>query len=419
MNETNQKTMPGDIETRLRGTRHGYIAQEFFTNSAHFPIVNIFYELLLERNTLVYFAEPDAYVLVIAALIQAYFIGSWQYKKVSRPFLGNLISPICYTLVESIVEGPSEFFVSPAHIAYWGFALSMGILQEVRLHLTEKIAKVSILLENLVRISIVFVMYGLFEAATSKYKPYTIARFFADPGHYFMVIIVLLFGLLLGFSNITVQSYLTILRRTASQLRVYSEWLLGRNLLSDAVKDPKALTLHRRERSLLFMDIRGFTQWSETQPPEDIVNILNAYFETAERIWTASPAIKIKLTADEIMIVFPAERDAVSAALELRKEVGEFLQKYKMSVGIGIHSGPLVEGLLGSKEVKGFDVIGDTVNTAKRLCEAAEGGEILISHDVYNSLGNIAAVSNAREISVKGKTEPVKVYSLDLMSEPS
>lgn len=415
MNATKQKTVTSDIETRLRGTRHGYIAQEFFTNSAHFPIANIFFEMLIE-GPLEYIKEADLPIITVAATLQAYFLGKWRYSNKPRPLVGNLIGPMVYTIVEVVLDGPSAFFSGPTHIAYWIFSFAIGFLQEMRLHLSGEPAKATLLLENLIRTSILLVMYGIFEAVTSETQPYFINEFFSDPSHVFIVGVILLLGLMVGFANVTAQSYMVTLRQTASQLRLYSEWLLGRNLLSNAVKDPESLTLQRRERTLLFMDIREFTQWSETQTPEDVVNILNAYFETAERIWSASSTIKTKLTADEVMIVFPTEQDAVSAAIELRKEVGPFLQRYKLSVGIGLHSGPLVEGLLGSKEVKGYDVIGDTVNTAKRLCEAAEGGEILISSDVYAALGDIATVSKERHITVKGKTEPISVYSLNLLS---
>lgn len=407
------KTINNDIETRLRGTRPGHIVQEFLTNTAHFPIANIFFEMLLLDHPLKYFREADLYVLITASILQAYFIGSWEYNKKSRPLLGNLISPIAYTIVESAMDGLADFISSPAHIAYWGFSLAIGLLQELRLRLSGKPANASILIENVIRTSILLVMYGIFEAQTSQEMPYTLARFLSDPSHIFIVVVLMLFGLMLGFANLTAQSYLTILRRTASQLRLYSEWLLGRDLLSGAVIDPDSLTMQRQERTLLFMDIRGFTQWSEAQPPEKVVHMLNAYFETAERIWSSSLAIKTKHTADEIMIVFPDELTAAGVAIELRKEVGNFLRRYELSVGIGLHSGPLVEGLLGSQEVKGYDVIGDTVNTAKRLCEAAAGGEILISEQVYSALGNAAAAGESSQITVKGKTEPLTVYSLE------
>lgn len=408
-----------NIETRIRGTRLGHIIQEFLTNSSHFPIANIFFELLLLDHPLSYFKEADIYVLITASILQAYFIGSWHFNKKAKPLLGNLISPFAYTLVESAMDGLADFLSSPAHLAYWGFSLTIGLLQELRLHLSDKPAKAFILFENIIRTSIILVMYGLFEAATSKEAPYTVTKFFSDPSHIFVIAVLMLFGLMLGFANLTAQSYLTILRQTASQLKLYSEWLLGRDLLLGAVIDPDSLTMQRQERTLLFMDIRGFTQWSEAQSPEDVVNMLNAYFETAENVWANSPAIKTKHTADEIMVVFPEEQAAARVALELQEKIGNLLQVYKLTVGIGLHSGPLVEGLLGSKDIKGYDVIGDTVNTAKRLCEAAAGGEILISQQVYSALGNMATTGEAHMIEVKGKTEPVSVYSLKAITQTS
>ncbi len=403
--------MAGDIETRLRGTRLRDIAQEFFTNSAHFPIANIIFELLVEGPA-EYFTKPDFYVITAAAAAQSTFLGSRQYAGRSRPLLGSLIGPALYTLVEGAIEGAGDFFASPSHIAYWIFSLVIGFLQELRLHLSGKPAEALTLLENLARTSILLAMYWLFEAVTEPQKYSTLAGFLADPSHVFIVTVILLLGLMVGFAHVTALSYLTILRQTASQLRLYSEWLFGRDLLSRAVTDPASLSLRRRERTVLFMDIRGFTQWSETQPPEKVVAMLNAYFEAAERVWSDSSAIKTKFTGDEVMIVFPTERAAAEAALELRRQIGPYLKQYRLSAGIGLHSGPLVEGLLGSKEVKGYDVIGDTVNTAQRLCDAAAGGEILISQAVFAALGRPASVLEPRQIMVKGKSEPLIVYPL-------
>ena len=177
-----------------------------------------------------------------------------------------------------------------------------------------------------------------------------------------------------------------LLQATAGQLRKYSEWLLGKEILSAAISDRNTLALQRRERTVIFMDIRGFTSWSENRTPETVVNMLNDYFEQAEQIWTTSSVIKTKHTADEIMAIFPAEMDAVSSAVRLNHEIGNFLKPFNLTAGIGIHNGYLVEGLIGSKEVKMYDIIGDTVNTGKRICDQALGGEILVSQAIFDKL---------------------------------
>jgi class 3 adenylate cyclase len=80
--------------------------------------------------------------------------------------------------------------------------------------------------------------------------------------------------------------------------------------------------------------------------------------------------------------------------------------------GIGVHSGPVVEGLLGSTGLKGYDVIGDTVNTAKRIEGAAAGGEVLISNDVRAALDSATQLGEMREVVAKGKEVPIQVYPL-------
>jgi class 3 adenylate cyclase len=162
------------------------------------------------------------------------------------------------------------------------------------------------------------------------------------------------------------------------------------------------------------MDIRGFTHWSEAQPPEKVVEMLNEFYATAELCWEDSDMIKVKFTGDEVMIVFQTMDSAVETAQKLRVLTHSLLESYELSAGIGIHAGPLVEGLLGSHKVKAYDIIGDTVNTAKRICDHATGGHIFISDYIYQNLSIKPAVEIQRSIQVKGKTAALLVYPLRL-----
>lgn len=402
-----------DIETRLKGTLRACIAHEFFTNTAYFPITKILLEFLTE-GPMKFATTPDFYGLVAAAIVQAYFLGSWQYSGKPRPLLGNLIGPSLYTVFELGIERSDDlfsFFANPSHFTYWSFSFAIGLLQEMGLRFSGSPGKALVLFENLIRTNILLAGYWIFEARTNPLYA-SLEGFLSDDSHVFISMAIMMIGLIVGFGNINAQSSLAILRRTAFQLRVYSEWLLGRNLLSQAVSDPAALTLQRRDRTVLFMDIRGFTRWSEYQPPEKVVAMLNSYFEAAEQVWLRFATIKAKLSGDEIMVIFSTEEDASRAALELRKEIAPFLRAYGLDIGIGLYTGPLVEGLMGSKDVKGYDVVGDTVNTANRICDAASDGEILISKSIYKAVSRLAVVLEPRHIMVKGKDEPLTVYSL-------
>jgi class 3 adenylate cyclase len=99
----------------------------------------------------------------------------------------------------------------------------------------------------------------------------------------------------------------------------------------------------------------------------------------------------------------------VAAAHALRGALGPQLAAFGLSAGFGIHAGPVIEGLLGSASVKAFDVLGDTVNVAKRLCDAAAGGEILAS-EATPAVG--AGEAPIRELRVKGKSAPLRVRVL-------
>lgn len=400
-----------DIDKRLHGTRNNRIIQEFFTNTAYFPIANILLESLIQGPQ-EYFHEPGLYVLLWATMVQAYFLGSWQFSGYPKPLLGNLIGPTLYTGVE-MLSGELDFFHSPYHIAFWSFAIAIGVVQQLRLHVPTHITNNLIILENIIRTNILLVMYWIYEFLTEpRYS--IVTNFFAQDGHLFLALTINFMGIMMGIAHRNAEIFLQLLKQTSQQLRRYSEFLLGKNILAMAVADPNSLSLNRRERTVLFMDIRGFTQWSESQSPEKVVMMINAYCETAEQCWEHSDAIKVKLTGDEIMIVFQTPSNAIQVAIQLKQAISQLLKHYDLSIGIGIHTGLLVEGLLGSNRVKTYDIIGDTVNTAKRICDTATRDEVLISETVYQALH--PSTTQARQVKVKGKAEPITVFPLSLQS---
>jgi class 3 adenylate cyclase len=400
--------MSSSIEARIHGTRGGYMAREFFTNSAYFPLTNIFLELLV-NEPVAYLGEPDLYVLLLAALSQAWFIGHQTFKGRAFPLLGNLLGPLVYTLFEVLLEG-SDFLGSPNHLAYWGFAFAIGLNQQLRLLLPGRPGAVFTLLESMVRASIIFVMYAILEYMKDDYASFW--EFMQDPPHIFVAVVVPFIGLITGVANVNAERYLRILRETAGQLRQYSQWLLGKELLAQAVSDPRRLSLTRHQRTMVFMDIRGFTAWSEGHEPEQVVATMNAYYEAAEPVWHRYQAIKVKFTADEIMLVFADATAAVEAAREILQAVEPVLQPHALKAGVGIHLGPVVEGLMGASEYKGYDLLGDSVNAAKRLCDNAAGDEILLSEAVVDALKKPFPLNGPRGLEVKGKQLPLTVYAV-------
>jgi len=405
-----------ELHARIYGKKSHYFLRELFTNSAHFPLGNIFFEWLREGPT--YFLEFDLYAIAFASLVQAYFLSKWQQLDYNRWFLGNLIGPAIYTAVEIAIEG-TAFFSKANHLAYWGFALGIGIFQTLRHRTSGTQNQIFTILENVTRSSILLALYWILEAALDVENS-TIAGFVSDPSHVFVIITIPVLGIIIGFADWAASRNMNILQQTAVQLKGYSEWLLGKELLSRAITDPSVLTLQRQQRAVLFMDIRGFTSWSEDKSPEAVVEMLNDYFETAANagISINHGAIKVKLTGDEVMAVFPNVRQAVQMASQAQEAVQRILSPHGLSAGIGIHTGALVEGILGNHDVRGYDVLGDTVNTAKRLCDNAAGGEILVSDTTYEAVKQYVTINGQREISAKGKRNRLTVYTLNHIATP-
>lgn len=142
-----------------------------------------------------------------------------------------------------------------------------------------------------------------------------------------------------------------------------------------------------------------------------MASLLNRYYLTVENLLDNYQVIKYKFTADEVMAIFLESEEAVHAARDLQEIISRTLLKRELCVGIGVHTGLLVEGLLGGKNIRFYDVIGDTVNTAARIEKSAGAGEIWISEETRLSLPNKIA-GTQKEILVKGKDQTVTVYSI-------
>lgn len=179
----------------------------------------------------------------------------------------------------------------------------------------------------------------------------------------------------------------------------------------------------RREMTLLFCDIRGFTAFSETNPPEVVQESLTRYFSVMNGIILKQYRGNInKLIGDAIMAYwgFPlADEDhpylAVRAALEMRDAIDRWSREPgnpPFQIGIGINTGEVIIGNVGSEDFMDFTVIGDAVNTAARLESATkeQGVRIIISGGTYARVRDRIEARYLGNIQVKGKAEPIDIY---------
>jgi adenylate cyclase len=186
----------------------------------------------------------------------------------------------------------------------------------------------------------------------------------------------------------------------------------------------------RSEITVLFADLRGFTNLSEEINSEDLVSVLNQYLtNAAEAILTEEGTID-KFLGDAVMAWFNApvkQTDHVLRAIRASIAIqnGETsLHKVlnrgaRLRSGIGIHCGPAILGLVGMEKRMDFTAIGDAVNVAKRIQEAAQPGSILVSEEVYQRVGDSIRVKPVEPLVAKGKRDPIKVFELiGLKEEP-
>ena len=193
--------------------------------------------------------------------------------------------------------------------------------------------------------------------------------------------------------------------------------------LKNAEKDTTKKSSSTRELCFLFTDIRGFTSLCEGHQPKEVVDILNHYLDIETEIILNNGGDIDKFVGDEMMAFFSGpkkEFNACKAAMEIRAAMYEQHQlalendgEY-INMGIGINTGKVIFGSVGSRSRMDFTSIGDTVNLAARLESAnkAYGSKSIITEAVFEKLKDTFVCRELDFITVKGKTEPVRIYEI-------
>ncbi|RYY00976.1 MAG: adenylate/guanylate cyclase domain-containing response regulator [Gammaproteobacteria bacterium] len=177
------------------------------------------------------------------------------------------------------------------------------------------------------------------------------------------------------------------------------------------------------EATIVFIDICGFTAITENAPANTVVNLLNKYFDVMVREIIAQGGHIDKFIGDAVMAVFKGPHhldNAVEASLNVRKEIEalpkELDETFSPKVAIGINSGEVVSGNIGSVNLRRLDYtsIGDVVNTAQRLQSAAQAGQIVISEDAYEKIKDSFQCGRLGEVTLKNKKAKAVIYEVIL-----
>jgi adenylate cyclase len=215
--------------------------------------------------------------------------------------------------------------------------------------------------------------------------------------------------------------------------RAFSRYV-AREVVEEVLKDPEQLQLkgERREVTVLFCDVRGFTPMSERLSPEQVVSLLNDYYTLMIELTFKHDGTLDKFLGDGVMAIYGAPifhpdhaLHACRAALAMQSGVERLSAarvaegKEPIVIGIGVNAGEVVAGTVGTEERMEYTVIGDNVNLASRLTSNAKPGQILISRRTLDLVRDAVDVRALGGILVKGKDDEVEAYELMGLRAPA
>jgi adenylate cyclase len=230
------------------------------------------------------------------------------------------------------------------------------------------------------------------------------------------------------YLGISVYRYITEEREKKKIRNAFQYYLTG-SVINEMLKDPSKLKLggDKKDLTVLFSDIRGFTTVSEKMSPEELVHLLNEYLTAMTNMVFKYDGLLDKYMGDAVMAVFGAPLDqpdhafrACRTALGMMEELKKLQKKWAeegkpvLDIGIGINSGDMVVGNMGSDMRFDYTVMGDMVNLGSRLegVNKEYGTNVIISEYTYNDVKDELFCRELDSVIVKGKKLPVKIYEL-------
>jgi class 3 adenylate cyclase len=218
-----------------------------------------------------------------------------------------------------------------------------------------------------------------------------------------------------------VQEQLAQLERLERLKRFFSPQL-AELIVSGGAEDP--LQTHRREITVVFLDLRGFTAFAEVSEPEEVMGVLREYHAAMGKLILEHEGTLERFTGDGMVIFFndpvsvpnPAER-AVRMAIVMRERIRELIVKwrklgYELDFGVGIAHGYATIGGIGFEGRLDYGAIGTVINLASRLCGEAKPGQILVSRQVLAMVEQLVQVEPVGDLTLKGFHRPVSVNNI-------
>jgi adenylate cyclase len=202
---------------------------------------------------------------------------------------------------------------------------------------------------------------------------------------------------------------------------------LSTEVMNAMIEDPVAFELggERRKVTIMMTDLRGFTAMSERLDPEQVVQLLNAYFEVMVEVILKFNGTINEIIGDALLVIFGAPKEmpdrsqqAIACAISMQQAMDRVNEENRnnglpeLEMGIGLNETEVIVGNIGTAKRSKYAVVGSGVNMASRIESYTVGGQILISESVRKEAGDILRIDSEREVLPKGAETPLKIYEV-------
>lgn len=410
MNFSMPDPLDQQVTQTLRGTRLGAFLTELFQGVGQIALFLLILEAIWDWNQL--FDKPDVYVLLVMVLCQTTWLSQRRFSGLPNPWWTQLVGLALYVMVETLIEGP-QFFNKPKHQVFIALSLMFAVGWALETWQTRPTWSVlGTVLARSAQGLAPLLFYMALDLRDQAWRE-GLAEFFTSAAHLFLLALaVTQMGALIALS-LMAQRQTRVIGTLLEQLKTLSRWGFGSNVVQKVIQDQGHQAASRVERAIGFIDIRGFTAWSESHPPEAVIDMLNHFY--AAVLQACGPTlIKSKMSGDEVLMVLPASPSALNVMQLALQAATQAVAPMNLTAGAGLWLGPVVEGFFGAKSSPIHDVIGDTVNTAKRLCDHAHGGQLLAG-----PIGTWPDQPQKHiDVQAKGKHQPVQALVFSQLDLP-
>jgi len=248
-----------------------------------------------------------------------------------------------------------------------------------------------------------------------------------------MSIILLLMFFLIAFIVARWRNREARLGETTTLLRKMFGRYLSTEVMNTLIENPSALELggERRRVTIMITDLRGFTALSEQLEPEQVVQMLNLYFEVMVDIILQHNGTINEIIGDELLIIFGAPQEmpdraqkAIACAIEMQNAMASVNEENHaqglpdLEMGIGLNETEVIVGNIGSSKRSKYAVVGSGVNMTSRIESYTVGGQILISESVRQEASEVLRIDAQRDVLPKGAETPIRIYEVGGIAGP-